>query len=56
MTDAVDAYEQGRKCGLYGPDEVNCQFSLFSCSEKTEAWEIGKREGEKEKAKNAVGV
>ena len=47
--DAVDAYEQGYNCGLNGANIINCHYGLFSCPEKTKAWEDGKRDGEKEK-------
>lgn len=47
MTDAVDAYEGGYDCGMKGANTTNCNFSFFSCPEKTKAWENGKRDGEK---------
>lgn len=56
MTDAVDAYEGGYDCGLKGPNTANCNFSFFSCPEKTKAWENGKRDGEKKKAENERGA
>ena len=54
MTDIVDAYEQGYDCGKNGANYINCYFGLFSCPEKTKAWEDGKKAGEKEKVKEIV--
>ena len=54
MTDIVDAYEQGYDCGKNGANYTNCHFELFSCPEKTKAWEDGKKAGEEEKVKEIV--
>ncbi len=43
-----DAYQQGRDCGISGPNETNCHFSLFASPRLTKAWERGKREVEVE--------
>lgn len=41
------AYEMGFNCGLYGPNEENCHFSIFSSPRNTRAWEDGKRAAER---------
>jgi hypothetical protein len=38
-----DPFAQGFDCGLRGPNENNCHFSLFSSLEKTKAWAAGKK-------------
>ena len=51
MTDENNSYEGGYDCGLNGANMINCNFSFFSCIEKTKAWENGKSDGEEEKAR-----
>jgi len=41
------AYQMGYDCGKNGPNTTNCHFVIFSRSEKTRAWERGKRDAEK---------
>ena len=41
------AYEMGFNCGLYGSNEENCHFSIFSSLKNTRAWENGKRAAER---------
>ena len=40
------AYDRGYACGLSGPNEDNCHFTLFATPDMTKAWEHGKRDGE----------
>lgn len=40
------AYILGYKCGLNGPNETNCHYSLFGTPELTQAWERGKADAE----------
>lgn len=47
--DLHEAYQMGRDCAERGADTTNCHFSIFNSREKTEAWERGKRDAEKEK-------
>lgn len=39
-------YELGHDCGLNGPHDTNCHFSIFSTPENTQKWESGKRDAE----------
>lgn len=43
------AYSMGRDCGLKGPNETNCHFSIFSRREFTDEWERGKIKGESDR-------
>ena len=36
----------GKDCAVNGPNERNCDFSLFSTQEMMQAWSQGKAEGE----------
>jgi len=42
-------YLAGHDCGLNGPNEKNCHYTLFSTPEKTADWERGKMDGEKDR-------
>ena len=52
VMDADEAYRQGHDCGVHGPNQTNCHFSLFACREWTTAWERGKTAGELAKKKS----
>ena len=39
-----EAYQMGHDCGLNGPNEKNCHFSIFSSRENTKEWERGKEQ------------
>jgi len=41
------AYRHGWDCGKNGPSPVNCHFSLFGTKQTMQAWECGKRDGER---------
>lgn len=41
-------YKAGYDAGKNGPNTENCNFSLFSSSEKTKEWERGNSAGKKE--------
>ncbi len=42
------AYKMGFDCGVNGPNQTNCHFTIFCCPENTRAWEAGKRDAEQE--------
>ena len=42
------AYQMGYDCGRYGPNEINCNFRIFSSIENTVAWERGKQKAQGE--------
>lgn len=42
------SYDMGKDYALNGVNKTNCHFSLFASREQTEAWERGKKDGEKE--------
>ena len=50
IASSITPYRAGLECGLYGPNETNCHFSLFSTREKTTDWERGKKAGEARRA------
>jgi len=41
----IHAYEMGLDCGRNGPDEKNCNHTIFSEEIYTLAWDIGKEKG-----------
>lgn len=43
------AYDHGFDCGVNGADTDNCDYTIFSCSENTQAWERGKTAGDQAK-------
>lgn len=45
------AYTMGLDCGLNGPSKTNSHYTLFATKELLKAWEKGKEEGERLKAK-----
>jgi len=40
------AYKMGFDCGVNGPNQKNCHFSLFSSPQGTREWEEGKQDAE----------
>lgn len=42
-----DAYSAGYDCGMYGPNDRNCDFRWFKSVEMTKDWERGKKDGAK---------
>lgn len=44
-----EAYQKGLDCGKNGANEYNCHFAIFSSPDNTKMWELGKKEGEKQK-------
>jgi len=50
------AYNAGKDAGLHGPNTENCHFGLFARKEWTRAWERGKAEGDRLKAKQVAHV
>ncbi len=42
-----DAYSAGYDCGMYGPNDRNCDFRWFKDPKMTKDWESGKANGEK---------
>lgn len=47
-----EAYKRGYACGRDGASIENSHFSIFSKSEYTEMWEMGKKKGEEDKKNN----
>jgi len=43
------AEEAGFDCGMFGPNDRNCHFAIFSKPEFTKAWEAGKARAEQQK-------
>lgn len=37
------AFALGIDCAIYGPNKINCHFSIFSEKEFTREWEAGKK-------------
>jgi len=54
MEELQHAYEMGRNANFNKPDEVNCDFRIFSSPAKTRAWERGRDEALKEKEKELL--
>lgn len=44
-----DAYDAGYDCGIHGPNPQNCHFRHFAKATMTALWELGKRDGERDK-------
>ena len=38
----INAYEMGLDCGRNGPNQENCDHTIFSEEVYTRAWDIGK--------------
>ena len=41
----IHAYEMGLDCGRNGPNQENCNHTIFSEEIYTLAWDIGKEKG-----------
>ena len=48
----TEAYKMGYDAAINGPNTTNCNFMIFCSSQNKDYWEIGKRDGEKDKKKN----
>ena len=42
-------FQAGYDCGKNGPNNANCNFSIFSSQERTREWESGKAKADAEK-------